>query len=117
MRYRTGDYASLSIGTDAPVLVGLSGRRPVRFRTQCGQWVNNIDVTHALHPLAISHFSFHQYADGAVTLRLAPGAMSLADQARIALSTLFGKQIIQVELLAAEDKVVQYTSEFEGALT
>lgn len=116
LRYRTGDYASLSFGVDGPVLVGLSGRSPVRFRTN-GGWINNIDVTHALHPLPISHFSLHQYADGAVTLRLAAGGMTLADAARTALEALFGMQTITVDVLAAEDKTIQYTSDLDGALT
>jgi phenylacetate-CoA ligase len=115
LRYRTGDYASLSFGVDAPVLVGLSGRSPVRFRTGSG-WINNIDITHALHPLAIPHFSFHQYADGAVVLRLGAGAMALRDVACSALRPLFGGQAIQVDVLTAEDKTIQYTSDLEGAM-
>jgi phenylacetate-CoA ligase len=116
LRYRTGDYASLSFGVDAPVLVGLSGRSPVRFRTDVG-WINNIDVTHALNTLPISHFSVHQDISGAVTLRLAAGAMSQADAAQARLTTLFGGHPVSVQLLTAEDKIMQYTSDLEGALT
>lgn len=115
LRYRTGDHASMSFGIDAPVLVDLAGRSPVRFRLPGGHWINNIDITHALHPLAIPHFSFHQAADGQVTLSLSASAMWLGDAARDALKPLFGSQPIRVEVLTAEDKTIQYTSDLEGA--
>ena len=117
LRYRTGDYGSLSYTPAGPVIIGLSGRRPVRFMTERGTWMNNIDVTHALHPLAIPHFGFHQRADGSLVLRLGAGAMPFADQAVAALAALFGAQAVEVELLDAEDKIVQYTSDLLGAHT
>ncbi|PYS33982.1 MAG: capsule biosynthesis protein CapK, partial [Acidobacteria bacterium] len=40
LRYRTGDYASLSFEVETPALVGLSGRAPVRFRVANGEWIN-----------------------------------------------------------------------------
>lgn len=117
LRYRTGDYASMAYTPDGPVIIGLSGRRPVRFMTEGGSWINNIDVTHALHPLAIAHFGFHQRRDGSLVLRLGAGAMPFAQQAVSALAALFGAQAIDVELLVEEDKIVQYSSEFTGANT
>lgn len=116
LRYRTGDFASLSFGIDAPVLVALSGRRPVRYRLPGGAWINNIDVTHALRDLPISHFNFHQDRTGAVTLRLGAGALPLAEAARAALQPLFGDWGVDVAALQAEDKTLQYTSDFEGAM-
>ena len=117
LRYRTGDYGSLGMHPDGPVILGLSGRSPVRFRTARGVWINNIDVTHALRSLAIPHFGFHQRADGSAILRLCAAAMPLADSAKDALGALFESQEIGVELLLAEDKTIQYTSELTGALT
>jgi phenylacetate-CoA ligase len=114
LRYRTGDFASLSFGPEGPVLAGLAGRRPVRFLAQ-GAWLNNIDITHALRPLPISHFAFHQEADGSVILRLARDSMALAGTARAALAALFGSQPVGVEELLADDKVLQYTSNLAGA--
>ncbi|KQW87399.1 capsule biosynthesis protein CapK [Massilia sp. Root418] len=114
LRYRTGDFASLSFGKDAPVLVGLSGRSPVRYFAS-GKWINNIDVTHALQNLPIPHFSFHQHADGAVVLRMRQAFTPLGDEARAALEALFGPGTVTVELLAADDKTVQYSSGLEGA--
>lgn len=115
LRYRTGDYGSIAYTGQGPVIVGLSGRSPVRFRTGAGHWINNIDVTHALHPLAIPHFGFHQHTDGALTLRLSPSAMLLADDARRALSAVFGSQPVDVKPLLAEDKTIQYSSDLAGA--
>ncbi|WP_132259631.1 AMP-binding protein [Paucimonas lemoignei] len=116
LRYRTGDFASLSFGSDAPVLVGLSGRSPVRYRLPNGSWINNIDVTHALQSLPIPHFNFHQYGNGEVMLRLNASAMTLADEARRALLPLFGTAGVHVGVLQSEDKTIQYTSDLHGAM-
>jgi phenylacetate-CoA ligase len=116
LRYRTGDYAALSFGVDAPVLVGLAGRRPVRYRLPNGNWINNIDITHALQSLPIPHFNFHQESNGNVVLRLSASAMPLADEARHALKPLFADQAIRIDVLHSEDKTVQYTSDLEGAM-
>ena len=114
VRYRTGDYASLAHGPHGPVLVGLAGRSPLRYRTIKGEWINNIDITHALKPLAIALFGVHQHGDGGVALRLAPGAMPQADRARALLAPFFGA--ITVETLLAEDKIIQYTSDLQEAV-
>ena len=114
LRYRTGDYASLVHGPHGPVLVGLAGRSPLRYRTIKGEWINNIDITHALKPLAIALFGVHQHGDGSVALRLAPGAMPQADRARALLAPFFGA--ITVETLLAEDKIIQYTSDLREAV-
>lgn len=114
LRYRTGDYASMALQDDEPVLVGLTGRKPVRFLGR-GVWLNNVDVTHALQPLPISHFNLHQRADGTVILRLASDAMPLAIAAHEALTLLFEDALVQVEELIVENKTIQYTSDLPGA--
>ncbi|MDN4039369.1 capsule biosynthesis protein CapK [Massilia sp. YIM B02443] len=114
LRYRTGDHATLATSAEGPVLIGLSGRRPVRFLTLRG-WVNNIDVTHALEAFPISHFNLHQDADRSVTLRLAPAALGWSDAARAALEGLFGTGAVRVQRLDAQDKTLQYTSDVAGA--
>ncbi|QJD88951.1 AMP-binding protein [Duganella dendranthematis] len=116
LRYRTGDHASLAFGAgdDAPVLLGLSGRSPVRYRTRSG-WINNIDVTHALQHLPIPHFGVHQCADGRVILRLAQARTQLGEDARRALEALFGAGAVALEVLTAQDKTVQYSSDLDGA--
>jgi phenylacetate-CoA ligase len=111
LRYRTGDWGALSFVDGEPVITGLAGRRPVRFRRPDGGWINNIDVTHALQALPFAHFGFHQAADGALTLRLAPSALPLAQAARNALVPLFGPCHVDVAELKSEDKVLQYTSD------
>jgi phenylacetate-CoA ligase len=116
LRYRTGDFASLSQTPAGPVLHGLSGRAPVRFLTQNGEWINNIDVTHALRPFAIAQFGLHQSHDGRLTLRLAKSALHLASTACEALIPIFGAQPIHVEPIVAEDKIVQYTSDLTGGV-
>lgn len=110
LRYRTGDCASLEHGPHGPVLRGLSGRPPVRFRTLQGCWRNNIDVSHALGALPLPQFGLHQGADGSLALRLTPAGLHLADAARAALAVLFPDQAIAVDIIVAGDKIVQYTS-------
>lgn len=89
-------------GPDAPLLTGLSGRPPVRFRNAEGAWHNNIDVTHTLGALALPQFGLHQHADGGLTLRLPLRAMAQAEAARTALAALFGSQAIAVVPINAE---------------
>jgi phenylacetate-CoA ligase len=115
LRYRTGDFASLAFGPDGPVLVGLSGRRPIRYFGR-GQWWNNIDVTHALRPLPISHFTLYQAADGNLVLGLARDSLALAQAARAALCPMFGDQMIAISEIMADDKVLQYSSDLHGAI-
>lgn len=110
IRYRTGDFAALADTPEAPVLVGLQGRDAVRFRSASGEWINNIDVTHALGDLPLAQFALHQAADGALTLQLAPSAMAYESAVRGALARLLGALPLQVRILAADDKVLQYTS-------
>jgi phenylacetate-CoA ligase len=115
LRYRTGDYASLSFSADGPVLVGLAGRQPVRFRVASGEWINNIDVTHALQDIPLPQFGLHQRANGSLALRLAPLALVSSQPALAALRELFGPLEIELEQIPAPDKMLQYTSELDGA--
>lgn len=111
LRYRTGDFASLRFMGNEVVLDGLEGRPPVRFRTMRGEWLNNIEITHALQHFALTQFTLHQDSDGALLLRLR-GTGHIAEQIRTVLLSLFGPgQRIAVEALDAfEGKIVQYTS-------
>ncbi len=115
LRYRTGDYGALRFGADAPVIVDLIGRRPVRFRNRNGVWFNNIDVTHALARVSLSRFRLHQDAKGALCLYLPQREHHLAGQCLSALAPLFGAGSVTVATLTAEDKTLQYSSELVGA--
>jgi phenylacetate-CoA ligase len=117
VRYRTGDHAALQFVRGEPVLVGLAGRPPVRFKTKHGEWLNNIEVTHALKGFALAQWQLHQRHDGALHLRVA-GAGAELPAVRAALLALFGRdQVLEVEpSLGAGDKVVQYTSDLAGAV-
>jgi phenylacetate-CoA ligase len=115
LRYRTGDYGSLSFAGWQPFLVGLEGRPPVVFRSAGGQAINNIDVTGALKPFALPYFQLHQAAGGALTLTL-PASNIEPEQVRAALLGLFGPDQA-LEIVAAgtpaapAGKVIQYTRE------
>jgi phenylacetate-CoA ligase len=113
LRYRTGDFAALDLAGPEPVLAGLIGRRPVRFRADDGSWKNNVDVSHALAPHAAAQTALHQAADGSFRLRARGGHLGAM---RGSLLALFGAQArIEVEELAADDKVQSYTSDLPGA--
>ena len=116
LRYRTGDHASIQWHEGEPVLVGLQGRPPVRFRTVRGEWINNIEVTHAFRGFPLAQFVLHQHADGALRLRLTDSSRDDSDL-RAALLALFGAgQQLEVERVRDfGGKVVQYTSELAGA--
>lgn len=115
LRYRTGDHAALRHGPHGPVLKDLQGRAPVRFRTAEGAWVNNIDVTHALARSPLTQYALHQGLDGALRLSLTPAGRAHEAAAVAALQGLLGVLPIAVQTLASEGKVLQYTSDLEGA--
>jgi phenylacetate-CoA ligase len=113
LRYRSGDFASLHHGPNGPVLRELSGRKPVRFRTANGSWVNNIDVTHALAALPLAQYGLHQNSDGSLILRLVPQAMPFAARAAEALQPLLDSQPVTIQEIPGEGKILQYTSDLE----
>lgn len=117
VRYRTGDTASLAMAASEPVLMGLSGRRPVRFRRGDGSWINNIDISHALRLIATAQFGLHQSQSGAVTLRLSPHAMADAAAAEAALRTVIGDVPITIAPITDDDKILQYSSDLAGSVS
>ncbi|MFZ1985904.1 MAG: hypothetical protein WAU91_15915, partial [Desulfatitalea sp.] len=114
LRYRTGDHAAMRYTSQEPVLMGLEGRPPVRFRTLRGEWINNIEVTHALRTIPVPRFALHQGRDGSLRLRL-DGVQQYRHAITEALMALFGAgQSLTIEPFGAEeDKVVQYTTEIQ----
>jgi phenylacetate-CoA ligase len=117
LRYRTGDYASLRFNGIEPVLVALEGRPPVRFRNMRGEWMNNIEVTHALQRFAIAQFTLHQDCEGALLLRFC-GAGDQDNEICDSLMQLFGPgQPLRSERVPTlGGKVIQYTSDLAGSL-
>ena len=115
LRYGTGDYASLAqTPMGEPMLISLQGRPPTRFRAASGQWLNNIEVTHALQEFALSQFALHQRADGVLEFRSAGGNEG---QLLTRLESLFGAGMARVETRALfDDKVVQYTTDLPEAV-
>lgn len=115
LRYRTGDHGALRFHDKQPIIVGLEGRPPVMFWTAAGEWINNIEITHALKDIPLAQFSVHQDRQGGLHARL-DGNTSLIDPVREALLRLFGpSQAVEVAAggLSGE-KVIQYTTEMEG---
>ncbi|HEY9132008.1 MAG TPA: AMP-binding protein [Dyella sp.] len=116
LRYRTGDHGAIDNSDAGPIILELQGRRPVRFRTHRGGWINNIDLTHALAPLPLSRYSVHQSMNGEVTLRLASTEMGYAADAVARLSTALLGGSVSIAALDTEDKMLQYTTDLPGGL-
>lgn len=118
LRYRTGDHARLEPSPRGPLLRGLQGRAPVRFRSPRGVWINNVELSQALAPLALRRFALHQHADGELLLRVdshEPLA-SIAAALRARVEARFGEPVaLRIEPLVADDKLRQYTSELPDA--
>jgi phenylacetate-CoA ligase len=117
LRYRTGDFAALRLGGGEPVLIDLEGRPPVRFRNMLGEWLNNIEITHALKRFALSQLAMHQAANGDLHVRLS-GMHADEVAIRSVLLDLFGsaQRIVIEPDFRFDDKVVQYTSDVAGAI-
>lgn len=114
IRYRTGDFGALRFDNHGvPVLTALQGREPVRFRNGDGNWINNLEVTHALAHCALTQYALHQEVDGTLRLTLY-GSTGDAGVALAALKSLFGEKaaICLVRNPLSTAKVKQYTSEF-----
>lgn len=113
LRYRTGDYASLDLSGDVPVLVNLEGRQPVLFYDSHGRAINNIDVTHILKPFPLTQIQLHQNKDGSFIFKARGRELDL-NAIEEALRKLFGEdaEITLQELTNIENgKTIQYTSE------
>lgn len=112
LRYRTGDHAALEWRDGVPVLVGLEGRAPVRFRVG-GRWVESIEVTQLLSPLGLSAYEVHQDADGDITITVpldaSPG--TVAATAR----PLLGEAAVRTADLRRASKPQRYSSRLDPA--
>jgi phenylacetate-CoA ligase len=119
LRYRTGDYASLDLSGDIPMLVNLEGRQPVLFYDSHGRAINNIDVTHVLKPFPLTQIQLHQNKDGSFIFKARGRELDL-NAIEEALRKLFGEdaEITLQELKTLENgKTIQYTSDsFESHL-
>nr|WP_269670788.1 AMP-binding protein [Stenotrophomonas sp. SY1] len=116
LRYRTGDSGALGMCADGPMIIGLQGRRPVRYLTARGRWINNIDLTHALASLPLSRFCVHQAGDASVLLRLPAAEAMHAAAATARLQAILEGRPVRTDLITSEDKVLQYTTDLPEGL-
>ena len=116
LRYRTGDAGILSDRDGGPVIEGLHGRQAVKFLTGTGEWINNVDVSHALKGLAMHQFGLHQNADGSLLFYAAPDNQNELSKAEQILATIFGNLSLDTRPIQGEGKQLQYTSDLEPEL-
>jgi phenylacetate-CoA ligase len=122
LRYRTGDHARWINTPLGPALADLQGRPPVRFRHECGQWVNNVELSQALRHLPLRRFALHQQADGSLNLRIDTSfnmhqneITRIESRLRESLAACLGSLPLSIMPLQEQDKVRQYTSDLPGA--
>lgn len=63
LRYRTGDYASLTWSDGRAILVGLEGRKPVSFPVG-DRVIHSMEVTRLMRKFPLAQYQLHQAADG-----------------------------------------------------
>ncbi len=115
LRYRTGDHAALEQRGGEWVLAGLAGRAPVRFRTEGGSYINNIDITHALKPYALPQYALLQRVDRSFQLDLYGRQQVELAAVEASLRTLLGAEAV-LDIAVHDqvcDKLVQYRSELD----
>ena len=112
LRYRTGDFASMSWDNDTPRLEQIEGRAPVRFVLPDGSRRNNMEVTRTLADLALTQFSLHQQQDGSLDFRFR-GPAELGEPVRQRLQGLL-QQPLRVERVEGSlgPKWIAYSTDF-----
>jgi phenylacetate-CoA ligase len=117
IRYRTGDFGSLSFCSDGPRLAGIERRRPVVFQAADGAPVVSISVTTALFRIPLPFFSLHQARGGSLTFRTRCDA-AVEDEVHQALIGLFDALPLRIEQVPWEvawsGKSIQYSRDMEG---
>jgi len=116
LRYKTGDFGRLGNSDGVPVIYDLEGRRPIRFLTAAGDWINNVDITHAMTSLKTSRYSLHQKADQGLILKLPIAALGESALARSILESNMGPLPLSIEPIRSEDKLLQYTSDLKNGI-
>lgn len=113
LRYRTGDFGSMSWHQGGPRLDRIEGRAPVSFVLPDGSQRNNVEVTRALSELPLTQFALHQDRRGALAFRFR-GEPSLAKQVQTRLNDLF-EGLLQIDVHWTEDsmgpKWISYSSD------
>lgn len=116
LRYRTGDFAALTVVDGHPTLTEFVGRTPVDFYRTDGSLVRSIDVVVALYAIPLPLFRLAQSRDGALTLQT---RCDLGTQRQVldALQRLFGAgAVVRVEQLSDAEiwrgKAIQFTSDY-----
>lgn len=92
------------------MLRDFSGRPPARYRAAGGEWLNDIEITHALRDVALPQWTMHQHADGSVVYRHSGRTIAMRRSSRILLALLGGVLLRTEEAKFEDGKVVQYTS-------
>ncbi len=110
LRYRTGDFAARQTIGNETVLVGLTGRPPVRFRCADGSWRNNNDMSHLVRDIPLAQFGLHQLMDGSMILRV-QGSIDDAHMAGQRIGAHLGQKIVLDSLPISGTKIVQYTTD------
>ncbi|RAW00365.1 AMP-binding protein [Pseudochryseolinea flava] len=95
IRYRTGDFCSMTIDNGTPYLVDLEARLPIAYYRSDGSFINNIDISRAMTDFPLVGFSIHQQIDKHVTFKGWCSTLDerMSEKIRATLEDLFGENI------------------------
>lgn len=115
IRYRTGDFCSISIDNGIPYLIDLEARTPVAYYRADHTFINYVDISRAMTELPLAGFSLHQQADKSVTFKGWSADASIEALVLEKLGKIFGEGVqVDITILAPASqraKPVSYTSE------
>ncbi|MBT1699048.1 AMP-binding protein [Fulvivirgaceae bacterium PWU4] len=117
IRYRTGDFCSISIDNSIPYLIDLEARAPVAYYRADHTFVNYVDISRTMTELPLAGFSVHQHTDKSVTFKGWSSDASIKPLVHEKLSTIFGTGVsVDVTILPFDSqraKPVTYASDFK----
>lgn len=117
IRYRTGDFCSITLNNGIPYLIDLEARSPVAYYRADRTFINYVDISRAMTALPLAGFSVHQHADKRVTFKGWSTDASIELVVRKTLSEIFGAGVrVDVSILLPDSqraKPVTYSSDFD----
>lgn len=70
LRYRTGDFGSLSLIDGHRFIVGLSGRTPVDYRSSSGERIHSMQLNHLIRRHCVQRYQMKPQIDGTYRLEI-----------------------------------------------
>ncbi len=92
LRYRTGDFAAMTLDQGRTVLLDLEGRQPVVFPVNVDRVVHSMEITRLMRTFPLIQYQLHQNAEGHFHFRYR-GSVEM-DDLRLALHDLLSRPAV-----------------------